>query len=568
MTNRSARWLAFIENLKIRTNDEATGKPATKTLRHRHGQQVVWQTVAEKIDRLEPVRLIILKSRRIGISTQVNSWLTTFCASTDQVNALITAHKVKPAKQIWGMSKFFVTSSPLLSRIATIGNNTITFGRSQLTVTTAGTPESERGVDLTAWLADEAAYYDKPEVWVATMQCLPQSDRIFSIGVIASTANGKVGDGEEFYNHWTMAEEGESDWIPVFLPWFKEPEYCFPHLSIEEATAVEKNLRQRFELTDGQLAWRRWALRNKCKGDEVFFAQEYPSNPEEAFIVAGNPFFQPHQLAFIEATIEKGKPHVVAPTGSLMAAERGYLTIYRMPEPGHQYVIGADSSMGIEDAKGTERHSRSAACVLDMDTLEQVAEYDAASAPHAFAAHLAGIGRLYNTALLAPEVQSSGGGGGREIIVYLRDKHEYWNIHKWRHPDKVRREAGSLLGWETNQRTRPRMLARIREVIMEQSVTIHSRRLLNQIANFGENDAGFTEALSGRDDLLFAFGIALMSRSENWYKMPSQGGASTDVDWEGLGLHVRREETPMERLRRVMQMRDDDDTRPKTFMEM
>lgn len=569
--SRSARWLKFIEQLKIRTNDEATGKPATKRLLHRHGQQQVWDTVAEKLDRLEPIRLIILKSRRVGISTQINSWLTTFIASADQVNALITAHKRKPAKEIWGMSKFFVTSSPLLSRLATIGNDTITIGRSQLRVTTAGTPESERGVDLTAWLADEAAFYERPEVWIATMQCLPTSDRVFSIGVIASTANGKIGAGEKFFDEWNAAQEGESDWFPIFLPWWKEPDYRLAGKSIEEATTAEMLLRQQYEVTDEQLAWRRWIIRNKLKNDEEMFHQEYPSSPNEAFIASGIPFFQSSQLQWIENDIRRGKSYRIDADGYLTEDPKGYLMIWRMPEMGHQYVVGADSAMGIHDAKGSDRHSRSAAEILDMDTLEQVGEYDAVTAPHLFAKHLAGMGRLYNNAILAPEVQSSGGGGGRELIVYLRETYEYWNIHKWRgQPDRIERQQGALLGWETNSRTRPRMLARVREVIMERSVILHSRRLLNQLENFGETDEGFMEAQAGRDDLLFAYGIALMSRTENYYKMPAQGPVSTEVpDWSHLGIRVLRQETPMERLRRILQQQDPTtDIRQRSFLEL
>ena len=63
----------------------------------------------------------------------------------------------------------------------------------------------------------------------------------------------------------------------------------------------------------------------------------------------------------------------------------------------------------------------------------------------------------------------------------------------------------------------PMMIARIREVITERTCTLHSAELLKQLANFGENEAGRTEALSGHDDLLFAFGIALCSRRENYF---------------------------------------------------
>src|SRR6185436_19203393 len=103
--------------------------------------------------------------------------------------------------------------------------------------------------------------------------------------------------------------------------------------------------------------------------DPELFAQEYPATPDEAFIQSGLPFFSRAQLLWLDQDMEQG-------------------------------------SVGRLE-------------VLDMESLEQVAEYDASSAPHVFARHLAMLGRFYKEALLCPEVQSSGGGGGRELLVYL-----------------------------------------------------------------------------------------------------------------------------------------------------
>lgn len=96
------------------------------------------------------------------------------------------------------------------------------------------------------------------------------------------------------------------------------------------------------------------------------------------------------------------------------------------------------------------------------------------------------------------------------------------------------------------------MLARIREVVMERSAVIHSKRLFGQLSAFGENDSGRMEALQGHDDLLFAWGIALMSRSENYFKMPPQDTPVPGTDWQSLGIRVRRLETPMDRINRLL----------------
>jgi hypothetical protein len=814
---RSERWERFIGGLKIRTRDRRIAP-----LRFNAPQQRVWDGIREKIDHLEPIRLIVLKARREGISTLIESLLMTFIVSGDNVNALVTAHMKKPAHTIWNMSKLFVTSSPLLHRLATIGNSTITVGRSTLQIATAGSPESERGGDLTAAHFSEGAFYPHKGFLTAAMQSLPHTQSIFSIGVIESTANGVEGDGEDFYNEWSRASEGDSDWQPLFLAWHSFPDYAIPHTRhLEDLDEEEYELRHRFELSDGQLAWRRWAVKNNCKGQVQIFRAEYPATAEEAFVQSGLPFFQPHELLWMHGHLRDGMRGTVEPDGTFRRAPDGYLEIFQPPQAGHTYVIGADSSMGIQDRADRKEHSRSAACVLDMDTLEQVAEYDAASAPHIFARHLTGMARLYHNALLAPEVQSSGGGGGREVMVYIREL-GYWNLHQWKgDPDKIRRHNAILYGWEcvapsaqiltadlrwvradtlqpgdeilgcqetprmvrggnlprlgvqrilstraftapmvevrladgrrtrvstthpfwakrpgcrgqwreaatlqpgdvlrclpvwttlqsyaagrlsgfldgeghlsqgrryglhmlisqaegpladeitqlwsdmgfeatfkwarhkrpqdkplavmgpvrlaevlralgslrptrllrkfmevieldrlsirgfvpiqvaevrpigegtvigletgpdhtliadgivghnTNSKTRPRMLARIREVVMEKSVIIHSKRLFTQLSAFGEDDHGHMEALAGRDDLLFAFGIGLMSRSENYYVVPSYTEPTAQVDWQAMGIHVTHPESPGDRLRRLL-VSSPHDPGDKTFLE-
>lgn len=544
--SRSERWRMFIESLKIRRRDR---RIAPLTLNY--PQQKIWNAIAPSIDKNEPIRVIILKARRQGVSTLAEAILTAFCVESDHVNALVTAHDKKPAAKIWGIAQRYVTTSKLLASVAKIGKDqsggdVIRFGGSTLEVSTAGTPNKERGGDLTAWHCSELAQYPFPALMSATMQALPDDPRIFSIALLESTAQGKVGKGRLFYREWQRAFSGASEWTAIFIAWHEMPEYRIPGARIDDADVEEKALRIRFELTDEQLAWRRRKIAKDLQGDVDQFRQEYPSYPEEAFVQSGLPFFRPAQLLPMERHLRSGKRFTIDVEGRLTPDPKGYLEIWGMPEMGRRYIVGSDSSMGLseeidDDEEGGGRsgsHSRSGAEVLDMETLEQVAEYDAASAPHVMARHLAGIGRLYNEALLAPEVQSSGGGGGRELLVYLHEA-SYWNIHQVSvNADKIQPQPKIRLGWETNSATRPRMLARVREVVMEQSAMIHSRRLFDQLSSFGENDAGRKVALAGHDDLLFAYGIALMSRSENYYKMPKSEPVIHQPDWKSLGIRI------------------------------
>jgi hypothetical protein len=526
MPTRSEVYRRFMERLPIRYRNRRIGP-----LRFNAEQEVLWRAIAPLLDGGERCWYIVLKARRIGISTFSEALITAFCALEPQVKAMVIAHEAAATKRVWEISKGFVQWGPLQA-VAKVGRQSLAFGDSVLEFATAGSPHAARSADLTAVHLDESAFWPKPEAMLAVLQCVPSNT--FSVIAHTSTANGLVDDGELFCQEWERAEAGESEFTPVFLPWYLMPEYRVPGGRVLDPSAEERELAGRLGLSEEQLAWRRWAIKSLCQGDVRKFRQEYPSTAEEAFVVSGQPFFAPEQLLPLQRHIEPGTPYRIEATGELRRHDDGQVRVWRVPKPGRRYVIGADSAMGIAD----EAHSRSAAEVLDMETLEQVAEYEAPSAPHVFARHLAVLGRLYNYALLAPEVQSSGGGGGRELITYLLQEHKYWHLHRWKHPDKVRYDAGNLYGWETNARSRPRMLARVQEVVLDGSALIHSRALLRQLAYLGENESGRYEALAGHDDLLMAYAIALVSRAENYFTPQPQPPTATTVDWAGLGIHV------------------------------
>src|SRR4029077_21234724 len=105
---------------------------------------------------------------------------------------------------------------------------------------------------------------------------------------------------------WQSAVEGDSDWLPIFLAYHDFDEYRLPGIAIEKTDHEEVELRLRLELTDEQLAWRRWKIANDLQGDVDLFHQEYPAYPEEAFIQSGLPFFRPEHLLPLEKDVRKG----------------------------------------------------------------------------------------------------------------------------------------------------------------------------------------------------------------------------------------------------------------------
>lgn len=513
----SQHYRAVMESFSIRGRDRKI-----HPFRFNPAQEIIWKAIAPMIDRHQPVWFIVLKARREGASTLIQALLLAKVLLEDLVNAVVMAHMAPSTQEIWKMAKTMVSNSAW-KPTAEVVTKQIVVGQSSLTCMTAGSPDATRAFDISAFHASEVAFWQDSTALLAAMQCLPEGPG--TICAIESTANGRTGDGRLFYEEWQRAETGESGVTPIFLPWFVLPEYNLPGRTVEKLDPEETALVKLHNVTPSQLAWRRQAIRTRCQGSVERFHQEYPSTPGEAFTTSGLPMFTRSVLNYYEQFVEPGLPMRVKLDGSLIKADTSPWRIYRPPVPGRAYLVGADSAMGIDDP----RHSESTCEVIDMESLEQVAEFHGHVSPHLFAQEMVGIGRAYNEALLVPEIQASGGGGGMEVLAYIQ-QYGYFNIHRWRKPDRVQKNLPPLYGWETTFRSRPRLIARLEEHLTEKCVVIHSRALLDQLGLFGYSDKDRMEALAGHDDLVMAYAIALVSRSENYYPMPKELDTDEPVD--------------------------------------
>jgi hypothetical protein len=90
--------------------------------------------------------------------------------------------------------------------------------------------------------------------------------------------------GDEFHQLWRRAEAGESEFLPVFLPWTIDPGYRAPPPEGFAMTAEEKALAELHALDAEQIAWRRAKISQL--GSEEYFAREYPLIPEQAFLAS------------------------------------------------------------------------------------------------------------------------------------------------------------------------------------------------------------------------------------------------------------------------------------------
>ena len=108
--------------------------------------------------------------------------------------------------------------------------------------------------------------------------------------ILESTAFGF----NDFHRLWSKAEAGESEFLPVFLPWSIDPNYRRPVDDSFVPDADERQLMELHKLEPEQIAWRRAKISaaRECR----LFAQEYPVVASEAFINSAFNSFIPATL--------------------------------------------------------------------------------------------------------------------------------------------------------------------------------------------------------------------------------------------------------------------------------
>jgi hypothetical protein len=127
--------------------------------------------------------------------------------------------------------------------------------------------------------ASEAAFWvNLLEQMAALMQTVPDID---GSEIILETTGKEFGD--EFHQLWRSAESGESEFLPIFLPWTIDPSYRtkVPEdfaMSSEEAKLAEHGPDAE------QIFWRRRKIAELRSED--LFKREYPLTPSEAFMAS------------------------------------------------------------------------------------------------------------------------------------------------------------------------------------------------------------------------------------------------------------------------------------------
>lgn len=524
-----------------------------------------------------PIRLLVPKARKEGVSTWAVGKTVQRVTQRQNHNAICVAQDGSTAGELLHMAEVMHANLPDSEQFAVkppIANRSrkkeIVFGtrarstrdsgdmglNSRLTVDTAQEFEAGRGFTYHTVHASEAAFWpDTKRKLTALLNAVP--DDIGTMVVLESTSNG--------YNHWRtlcyQAQNGESDFTMVFLPWFEEPQYARGFLSQQERLefletvgtgpygAEEPDLLTIHGCTLEQLNWRRWAIANRAQGDLRVFHQEYPSTLDQSFGSTGSGVFNADHIMRARKQIElEDAPALgsfVATSHTPWQTKFGVVHIPQKPvwnktaagpwrcwvdlseiKPEDQFVIAGDPA-GEEQTMDSSELAMHAAQVIDHRTGRQIAELEMQGDADLFAEQLFLAALTFNRAWIAVETT-----GGYGLSINRR-------IHKdWRHPFVYRRRSMDStradsdeqhrFGFDTNRATRQMLIDGAIELLREESHGIRSVPLIHQFSTFVRNTKGKPVPAPGeRADLLFSWMIAQHAREEFPIRSHGTNGSGT-----------------------------------------
>lgn len=460
-------------------------------------QQILDDAVRAQMEAEGKIRIIILKARQQGLSTYTGGYLYFSVSQQKARKAMVITHHADSTRALFDMTKRYHENCPeaLKPHTKYSSRKEISFDvlDSSFVVATAGGDSVGRGETLTHVHCSELAFWPKssaPDIWNGLLQAVPNSPN--TAVFVESTANGVSG---VYYDLWRGAVEGKNGFVPVFIPWFTDPTYREQVPESFERTPEEEELAELYSLDDEQLMFRR---RKVAQNGLDLFKQEYPSEPDEAFLTTGRPVFNLEQLSNAMKQTRDVEQRLALEAGKFENNNRGELTTYHKHNAGEQYVIGADVAMGINQG------DYSVAQVLDSKK-RQVAIWRGRVHPDYFAEILQALGYYYNEALIIVE----NNGHGILTCTRLGKDYAYPNFYTEVVIDKITDKETVKLGFTTTAKTKPLIIDQLRADTRDGNIELNDMVTIREMLTYIVSNSGAMEAEHGcYDDCVMSLALA------------------------------------------------------------
>ena len=488
---------------------------------NRYVQQKFLDMIEEDWFDKRPLRYIIAKSRRHGISTLVEAVLFCLVGKLIGMNGLVVSDDQDGSNYLIDMTRLYherimkydrhifphrERDNPKKVRFA--GTN------SEIYIDTARNVALGRKYTYHLAHLSEVAFYmtSVEKMMLGLFQTI--SDMPYTAVFIESTSNGV---GNYFHRSWVRAENKLSAYKAVFFGRYLDPDNRKSFQSSEdkrflmdtlEEEEKEDWIRMKEVGYDGneifeRINWRRHCIANQCDGSVDNFHQEYPATAAESFLLTGRPRFNIKKLMYMRKITVSPKKRGTYFRSEWEETGSGDIQIWKEPQPGHKYVIGVDTMRGKLVAESTREPDYNAAVVLDIKTMEMVAKIHNRDDSDIYANKVWCLAMWYHNAFLGIENNQ-----GQGVITYIKSKN-YWYLYQSTVYDETDNRQQKAIGWHKNQKTQILMEVDLAAAIRDLILTIPDKATVEQLTTYIINEEGKSEAQTGCwDDLVVSLGIA------------------------------------------------------------
>jgi len=411
---------------------------------------------------------IILKSRQMGISTLTAAYALWMMVFHSDKSILVIATTQATAKNIITKVRFMNDKLPSWLRVEPEEDNKLSLrliNGSQIKAVSSKI-DATRSESLSLLIIDEAAFVPNiDETWIAAQQTLATGGQ----AIVLSTPNGI---GNWFHKQWMESNAGENKFNTIKLHWSLHP--------------------------DRDAAWRK--EQDKLLGEKA--AQECDCD----FLSSGRSVIPPEILKWYQDNL------VTEPI--LKRAADGNLWVWAETDYSKDYIVVADVARG-------DGSDFSACHVIDVESLEQVAEYRGKISTKDYGKFLVSLSTEYNNALLVIENNSIGWAaiqsvldtGYKNLFYSSKDLNLVDPSVQLNQSFDLKSKNKLIPGFTVTSKNRPLLVEKLGTFFMDKAVIARSKRLIDELFVFVWNDGDRAEAQRGyNDDLTMSFAMALFIR--------------------------------------------------------
>ena len=409
---------------------------------------------------------LMLKARQLGFSTLVSAysfWLAFFYS--DRVIIMLSRTE-RDAIKLLQKAKYGYRFLPEWMKFrgppSNMTQTKIEFANESYIESLPSASDPARGESVYLVVVDELAYLpNSEEAWSSIEPIADIGGRVIAL----STANG---EGNLFHKLWVGAETGANRFKHMFHPW--------------SANGRDQS----------------WYEEKRADLPEWQMAQEYPDNPDDAFLKSGRPVFSLDVLraivprpAIARGTLEKHRQW------QFLEEYGGPLQIWEWPTADGRYAIGADPSQGMEHGDYSSAH------VINVRNGVVAAHWHGRIDPDLFGSDvLSPLGHLYRDALVGVESNNHG-----LTTLKALQRAKYFPLYMQRSPRYKKSIPTDILGWRTSSITKPLAIDELNLALREHACILWDAETIGELRTFVRNDAG---KMSGSpfDDRTISLSIA------------------------------------------------------------